>query len=456
MTDYSGSESEALKVIESWDEFEKEVIALNCHDYKNLDRLSRRALSRIMLKLQGAYYTGAVDEVDRRLRWEQIGILELHDMPHNFLCSEDKMNEKLTLAKGIKREVIEVKMKEREKELAELEYWSNDPPAHGSKKRRKKKTKKRNKKKRFSLTKLERKIAADKCMVSPRSYNYLSLKSKKDEGEIILPCYSHKAEALIDLLFHHIAENVGYGTAEGLPAVTTEIIKSVTENPKSGPSNFGRISFNTSEIRKRLNVSRDWTDKKIVEAARELRDKAIVARNIKIFADENGKYKVKDTLEGGILGAFGIRETKKIAPRTKNIQHRIHFFPTAIVGLLFYNDAVRQRFSLMPTDSAKIPQRSFYRMKPQLQKLYRYLSLWDYTILTIEMAKEILDYSKKTDSIQIRERVTCYLNEMEEAGFIKGWMRPTDRKGNDVRWIIGVNKNFMKLINEQNEINNAK
>lgn len=212
-------------------------------------------------------------------------------------------------------------------------------------------------------------------------------------------------------------KNLKFGTKDIDEAITAEMIDVVLRDPSEFSPDFGVVSFETSEIRKHLNVPRSWTDKEIVKAAKEL-TKDIEAKAVKIFAEKDGKYKKSIDWMGSICSDVLVEKTDKIAPKTKNVQHKIHCKMGLISGLLFSNDAIRQRFSLLPTDSPKLPQGSFYRMKAQVKKLYKYLSLWDYTILTLPMARDILGYSEKTDTTQIRERVTGYLNEMIEADFI--------------------------------------
>lgn len=424
-----------MTLIENLDELKKEAIRLISDKDEDL--------ASAMENVSSAYLKGITDEVESHLRRAHLSAFGFDNYAELFPKSEPEIEECHKIAEAMKRAPIEKRLADEAEQKAKRAEYGEESEYEVKTKGQKPK------RKRFSLSRLERKIGAEKCIVSPRSYNYIRLKNKKGEGEIFLPDFSNKAEAIIDLLFDEIAKNLAYGTKGEGEAITAEMIDAVIKNPKDFPSEFGIISFATSEIRKRLNVTKRWTDKEIVKAAEELREKGIRATGVKIFADADGKYRKGIDWLGSICSDVLTEKTDKIAPKTKNIQHEVHCVMGLISGLLFSNDALRQRFSLLPTDSPKLPHGSFYRMKTQVKKLYKYLSLWDYTVLTIPMARDILGYSEKTDISQIRERVTGYLNEMAEADLIKGWMRPCDKKGLETMWAVGVNISPLDMIREE-------
>lgn len=293
-------------------------------------------------------------------------------------------------------------------------------------------------------SKIIRKIKTGDYLLSPRSYNYITLKTKRGEGEVKLPNYSFKAEALIDFIFHNIAEQLKFGAEpKEYDIIPVEEFESICKLGE-GTSIFKPIIFETSEIRKKLNVSSDWTNEKIVEAAKELRDKPITARAVRIYSDENKKYRQGADWYSSICSDVLVDKTDKIAPKTKNIQHKIGFVPALITSLLFYNDVINKRYSLFPTKVKK-----FYRMKKEVVRLYRYLSLWDFSILTLPMAMEILRYKKGRNVTEMWNKVQCYLDEMCELGLIEFWMRGVEKKGMETTWYVFVTQTVEQVFGEK-------
>lgn len=290
------------------------------------------------------------------------------------------------------------------------------------------------------LPKIIKKIKSGDYLLSPRSYNYITLKTKRGEGAVVLPNYSFKAEALIDLIFHTIAEQLKFGAEpKEYDIIPVEEFKAICETGEKLPI-FKPIIFTTSEMRKKLNVSSDWTDKKIVEASYELRDKPINVGGSKIYYDEVKKYLEKVNWREGICSAILTKETKEIAPRTKNVQHEVGFIPGFVTSLLFYNDVTNRRYSLFPTKLKK-----FYRIGEEPVRLYRYLSLWNFVILTLPMAMEILRYSEKTNVTQMCRQVQGHLDKLADRKLIEFWMRDTEKKGMETTWYVFVTQTVEQI-----------
>ena len=294
--------------------------------------------------------------------------------------------------------------------------------------------------------KIIKKIKTGDYLLSPRSYNYITLKTKRGEGGVVLPNYSFKAEALIDLIFHEIARQLEFGAEpKKYDIIPVEEFESICKLGE-GTSIFKPIIFETSEIRKKLNVSSDWTNEKIVKAARELRKKEIVANAVRIYSDKDGKYRQKTNWYSGICSDVLVDKTDKIAPKTKNVQHKIAFVPGLITSLLFYNDVINKRYSLFPI-KAKVKE--FYRIKEEVVRLYRYLSLWNVTILTLPMAMEILRYKKGRNVTEMWRKVQDYLDEMCDLKLIEFWMRDTEKKGMGTTWYVFVTQTVEQVFGEK-------
>ncbi|MBA7690030.1 hypothetical protein ES703_98549 [subsurface metagenome] len=296
------------------------------------------------------------------------------------------------------------------------------------------------------LPKIIKKIKTGDYLLSPRSYNYITLKTKRGEGVVRLPEYSFKAEALIDFIFHNIAEQLKFGAEpKEYDIIPVEEFKAICETGEKLPI-FKPIVFTTLEIRKKLNVSSDWTDKKIVEAAKELRDKAITANAVRVYSDKDKKYRQSVDWYSSICSDVLVDKTDMVAPRTKNIQHKIGFVPGLVTSLLFYNDVINRRYSLFPTKVKK-----FYRMKEEVVRLYRYLSLWNVTILTLPMAMEILRYKKGRHVTEMWNKVQSYLDEMCDQKLIEFWMRDTEKKGMKTTWYVFVTQKIEQVFGRWKE-----
>ena len=95
------------------------------------------------------------------------------------------------------------------------------------------------------LPKIIKKIKTGDYLLSPRSYNYITLRTKRGEGLVKLPEYSFKAEALIDLIFHNIAEQLKFGAEpKEYDIIPVEEFKAICEKGEKLPI-FKPIVFTT-------------------------------------------------------------------------------------------------------------------------------------------------------------------------------------------------------------------
>lgn len=436
--------------IKTWKEFEVAVIALNRNtEYDLKDKMEE------IRKIRSAYLKGTDDLIERRLREEQIAEICFYPTDAHMFNNRDdaSLKERIEKAKALDRAYIELKIKKQEEAIEKLmkeeeEYKQGIKQAYINNLKPEYRYDLKYKKREPQVPVLIRKIKSERYMLSPRYYNYILYKTNKSEGRIELPNYSTKAEALLDLLFTKMAEKENYGLlkAKDDKVLSIEEFQQICKHKEEFSTSLKTITFETSEIRKLLNVPCSWTDQRIVEAAYELREKPIIIEDVRIYADEKGKYQNKITANFGTCHFVVANKTDKIAPKTKNIQHQIAFGIDAITEFLFRNEIIRQRYSLFPT---KEKDRSFYRKKHGVTRLYRYLSLWDYAMLTMPMVMSILRYSEKTNVTQIQNKVRGYLNDMVEAGLIREWMSPCDEVGMKAKWMIGVTKSLADYLLEQ-------
>ena len=81
------------------------------------------------------------------------------------------------------------------------------------------------------------------------------------------------------------------------------------------PADFIPIVFETTEIRKEL-CNKRYTDKQIIGDLEILRREPIRASAVKVWAEEEGKYKEKINWVGSICSDYIDKETIKIGDKT--------------------------------------------------------------------------------------------------------------------------------------------
>jgi len=295
--------------------------------------------------------------------------------------------------------------------------------------------------------------------LSPSSYNYLKLKTKRNEGsikfiqkdvriesfeerEVIFEVkhLSDKSEMLIDFLFNKLSKRNDATLLREKPKendiITYEKFETALEKPNSYLQYFTCLKFGSKEIRKDFGIR--ITDKDIQQAVSELMNTKIELKGIKLWYEsdtkDRGEYYKKITHADRIIYSATINETGEIAPRTKDPQHEF----TVIIGLgwslIFRNDIINRRYACFPKE--------FYQARKGTRALGRYLSCWiEPSTLTIEQASEILGYGEETSNLSRRKYlIEQKLDELKEMGIIIRWKRGKkkgkEKKARETSWII--------------------
>ncbi len=282
--------------------------------------------------------------------------------------------------------------------------------------------------------KLNKKIKSGKYALSPKSYNYLLLKAKKGEGTIKIPKTNARQDELVDFLFTKFQKQIEkVGNNEVIDRESFEIIlkdNSLTKVP------LAWIYFDTTEVRKEMGLP-SYTDKQIIEDLEFLRASSLEVKSVKIWADENGKYKGEDrlTFSGSICGERVVKEEKR---RGRQTIASIAVVIPMVSGLIWRNDAIRKRYSLFLKD--KNDERCFSKMPAPARRIYRYLSLWTWkkdTELTLRQFCDILNWKQNHRNFsKTKSKIEDILNELKEKRYIDSWIRIEDTKGWETRWRI--------------------
>ncbi|UCC41277.1 MAG: hypothetical protein JSV96_07600, partial [Candidatus Aminicenantes bacterium] len=149
--------------------------------------------------------------------------------------------------------------------------------------------------------KLIKKIKTGKYMLSPKSFNYILLKTKKGEGSIEIPRLTASQDALVDFVFSRLNNEMEKMRSKEI--MTYQDFNNVLSNLNILPVNFTDVSFETTEVRKEL-CNRRYTDKQIVSDLEILRREPIKASAVKVWAEEDGKYKRETDWVGSICSDY--------------------------------------------------------------------------------------------------------------------------------------------------------
>jgi len=277
-------------------------------------------------------------------------------------------------------------------------------------------------------------VSPGQYIFSANSYDFLLLKNKKGEGSIKMPNFTAKQDLLIDFIFGRLKKQVESLPEEHLTPISRDDFRFALLNIDELPPAFSGMRFTTTEVRKELNIR--YPEKEMIEDFKKIRDGRIEARTVKIWADEDGKYKDTVNWAGSIIADVVDVKTERIVPRTGEPVHKIIMNIGLITGLLWRNDIIRKKYSLFPVNDDK--RRNFGRLPPSAQKIYRYLSLWKYSILTLEQFGDILNYKPTKKQIRkFKTRIDEYLTILKEQGFIQFWKRIPKTRGWKTAWKIG-------------------
>lgn len=275
-------------------------------------------------------------------------------------------------------------------------------------------------------------------VLSPRSYNYLKLKTKNGEGIIeIEPTLHVRDEALLDVIFNKFVSQDSFKALKELPYDNEKIwadkfdIVVHNQNNEGTPRYNIIIELDSKEIRKTLGLSH-LTDKEISERADNLNRVLIRAEDVKIWYESGEKYRHTVTWKGNIIKDVITEKTDRIAPRTKNIQHRFFFRLEDATVMLFANDSLFRRISLFP--------KKFYHLPYGCQRLFRYLSIWNEIYLSLEQIADILGWKSIPHTPTRKKQVEKHLERLKKEGYIVDWRRRENTRGLRTVWFIwGIN-----------------
>lgn len=343
--------------------------------------------------LRERYFKGAKDDIDRKLRSIQLGIARI-DANDFYMCDAKRLEE----AKKITRADIE-KQIQRSKEEKEEENHTDE---------------------------LVKKLKTEKYLASPRSYDYLQLKTKRGEPISKFPYFTARQDGLIDFIFSKIKETIPKMSAEECSLITKDDFDAMLAERELYPVAFTGFSFETSEVRKALGIR--YLEKEMIEDFKEIRRRDIDARDVKVWANEKGKFEKVSDWTGSIIADVVTTRTTQIAPRTGDPLHKIHLSIGYITGFIFLNDGIRKKYCLFPI--------KFYKLPKQCQKIYRYLSLWGESRLNLAQFNELLDYKPAKNLTKLKNLIEGYLGYLKKEGFIYHWERIKETRGLETQWYI--------------------
>jgi hypothetical protein len=250
---------------------------------------------------------------------------------------------------------------------------------------------------------------------------------------------SDRCETLVDFIFNSIAKSDN-GKLLRQGANENNLIRfanfcDAIEGFVANIEVLRSIRFTGQEFRKHFEGIR-FTDKELVEAFDELENTKIVMQGLKIWYDSEQKCYKKITHSDRIIYSTTIRETGKLAPRTKDSQFEFTVRIGTGWSMIFHNDAVNKRFGCF------LPE--FYKIDKRTRRLGRYLKCFKYPVLTIKKASEILEYERQISNLSVRKgHIEHRLNELKRLGIIKFWKRHKsngkESKGLQTAWDIRTN-----------------
>jgi len=280
----------------------------------------------------------------------------------------------------------------------------------------------------------KREIAKYECNVlSPRSYNYIKLRTKNGEGTIeIKPYVSVRGEALFDVIFDKFVKQDDFKALEeryGDEQIWATKFDAIVKGREEGepPIYNCTVELDSREIRKILDLPR-FTDEQIFEEAEKLAQTFIKAEGVKNWIFEERGYVTTVTWIGHLLRGVKREKTDRIAPRTKNIQHRFKFVLEDATVMLWSNDALFRRMCLFQT--------KYYRLPYGCQRLLRYLSMWNESHLTLEQAGDVLGWKSLKDMRKRKKQVEKILKRLKKEDYITDWYRVKNTKGLKTVWFI--------------------
>ncbi len=278
--------------------------------------------------------------------------------------------------------------------------------------------------------------------LSSRSLQYILVKTQDGVCKITRPKLNAKQMALLDVMVTKYAERANFRLLKKPRAddeLTLDDFDLAMEHSDEFDNTFFSVVLTTTEIRKMLNLPR-WTDEQIIKTAKSLRSALIDAEGVKVWADENGKYKQERAWYSVLCSDVIVNKTGKFSKKAEDERKTHILFKTGLLsGMIFHNDIIRKRLILCLKVN-KDDKKALYGRKDAIQLIYRWLLLWAGSgakpRLTLEQFSEILGYGKTVNLRKRKQDIDRYLDEMKELGLIKNYMRVPGTQKMNTTWII--------------------
>lgn len=161
-----------------------------------------------------------------------------------------------------------------------------------------------------------------------------------------------------------------------------------------------RIIFSDSEFRKTLDLpSNIYTNKKIAEIVSDYSDLKLKGEVLGYWDEKEDEW--HDILLNGSFVDVLIDKPRRIKG---NYPEHIYFFMMNIGGFFHFQNFLYHKVKLFP--------QRFYRMRPESQNLYRFLTRYTNIDLTLNEISKIIGY--KEDAKNERQRIGWIINHLDE------------------------------------------
>ncbi len=276
-------------------------------------------------------------------------------------------------------------------------------------------------------------IKKGQYLFSPRSYDYLILKTKRGEGVIKMPHFTARQDALIDFIFSRLKKQVEKIPENERIEITHDDFSSMLVNLDIFETGFSGLKFTTTEVRNELNIR--YSEDEMIRNFGVIRDKSFKLSGERIWADEDGGYRSIANWRGSIISDVVDVKTEYFAKRTREPLHKIILNIGLVTGILWRNDIIRKKYCLFPANDDK--RRNFYRLPEQAQKIFRYLSLWRESTLNLKQFSDILNYKPEEKQMRkFKARIDNYFKILKKRGFVLYWQRVKNTRSWNTKWYI--------------------
>jgi len=402
------------EILKTFEEFSEAVLRLVAQYDQNIDRQQRDGLFDKVKQIRVAYLKGAKGAVDRRLRMEQMDILQFLSIGGEFFItnfSVEKYKESLKRPAKITREEISLKMK---KEKANQELL--------------KKARER------TITKPPKK----QLTISERAVNYLYGQSKM-KGIARFGSRGHKLDYklmwAVDFLSSELSKQCGFDKAKKsemvlfkTPSEFFSFVGDIKGGLVSSNYTFVDIQFKASEVRKWLGfTSNEMSLKDVVGLFKGLQEVIFEAEGEPILRDaeknEWVKTTVSDTLYGLRRDNLGIVSNRW---KTKDVVLTLRF--DNIMSWLFIAN-----LSCGRVGQITLPKNARHELDGYEQNVLRWVRLWKKPrpINVFDLASVAGLKSKRVD--ELIGSLKRILTDLKNKSYIKDF-EATDRGKNT--WFV--------------------